>query len=80
MLMLVWMLGMMLFDFGRALKGLAPGRGAGRFLLQAGIGCTIAILVEGAFELNLGDSEVLTMFLVVSACGYIAVEQEAASA
>jgi hypothetical protein len=27
------------------------------------------------FEVNLGDSEVLTVFLVVISCGYIAVDQ-----
>jgi len=29
-------------------------------------------MVSGVFEVNLGDSEVLTVFLVVVACGYIA--------
>jgi len=32
----------------------------------------IATMVEGFFEVNLGDSEVLTMFLVAIACGYAA--------
>jgi hypothetical protein len=31
-------------------------------------------MVEGVVEYNLGDSEVLTMFLVVLACGYLALE------
>jgi hypothetical protein len=34
--------------------------------------------VEGFVELNLGDSEVLTMFLVVVACGYLALEKDLA--
>ena len=29
-------------------------------------------MVAGFFEVNLGDSEVLTMFLVAIACGYAA--------
>ena len=33
----------------------------------------IATLVAGFFELNLGDSEVLTMFLTTVACGYTAI-------
>jgi hypothetical protein len=33
----------------------------------------LATLAEGFFEYNLGDSEVLTMFLVVVACAYQAV-------
>jgi hypothetical protein len=32
----------------------------------------IAVMLAGFFELNLGDSEVLTMFLVAIACGYVA--------
>jgi hypothetical protein len=35
-------------------------------------------MAEGFVELNLGDSEVLTMFLVVVACGYLALEKELA--
>jgi hypothetical protein len=33
-------------------------------------------MAEGFVELNLGDSEVLTMFLVVVACGYLALEKK----
>jgi hypothetical protein len=33
-------------------------------------------MAEGFFEYNLGDSEVLTMFLVVVACGYLALEKD----
>ena len=29
-------------------------------------------MIAGVFELNLGDSEVLTMFLATVACGYVA--------
>jgi hypothetical protein len=29
-------------------------------------------MAEGFFEHNLGDSEVLTMFLIVAACGHVA--------
>ena len=38
----------------------------------------LATMAEGFVELNLGDSEVLTMFLVVVACGYLALEKELA--
>jgi len=37
-------------------------------------------MIAGCFEHNLGDSEVLTMFLVVAACGYVAAEREPAVA
>jgi hypothetical protein len=33
-------------------------------------------MAEGCVELNLGDSEVLTMFLVVVASGYLALEKD----
>jgi hypothetical protein len=33
----------------------------------------IAVLLGGYFEVNLGDSEVLGMFLAVVGCGYVAV-------
>jgi hypothetical protein len=38
----------------------------------------IATLVDGVANVNLGDSEVLTMFLVVVACGYLALEKDVA--
>ena len=39
----------------------------------------LATLAEGFFEYNLGDSEVLTMFLVVVACAYLAREKDVAA-
>ena len=36
----------------------------------------LAMMVEGVAEVNFGDSEPLTMFLVVVACGYLALEKE----
>lgn len=70
MLVLMWLLGKMLYDFWRALRKLPPGRSDARFLLHGGIAVILATLAEGFFEYNLGDSEVLTMFLVVVACAY----------
>jgi hypothetical protein len=37
-------------------------------------------MVEGFFEYNLGDSEVLTMFLVAVAGGYVALDLAARAA
>ncbi len=76
MLVLMWMLGKILFDFWRGLRLLPPGPDPRRYLLHGGIAVVLATLAEGFVELNLGDSEVLTMFLVVVACGYIALEKE----
>jgi putative inorganic carbon (hco3(-)) transporter len=76
LLALLWMLLMMLSDFWRALRRLPAGPSDRRFVLQGAIAVIIATMVAGMFEHNLGDSEVLTMFLVVSACGYVAAEKE----
>jgi O-antigen ligase len=72
MLALMWMLGKILWDFLRALRRLPPGESDARFLLHGGVAVMLAILVAGFFELNLGDSEVLFMFLTVVAAGYTA--------
>lgn len=72
MLALVALLLKILWDYGRALRRLAPGRSDVRFVLHGGIAVVIGILVSGIFELNLGDSEVLTLFLAVAALGYAA--------
>jgi len=75
LLMMIWMLLRILHDFFRALQRLPPGRSDERFLLQGGIATVIGIMVSGVFEVNLGDSEVLTVFLIVVACGYIAADR-----
>ena len=76
MLILLWMLVMMITDFAKALRGLPPGPSDRRFILHGAIAVIIATMIAGLFEHNLGDSEVLTMFLVVAGCGYVAVEKE----
>jgi hypothetical protein len=57
------------------LRRLPPGPGDRRFVLHGALAVVIATVIAGLFELNLGDSEVLTMFLVVAACGYVAAEK-----
>lgn len=74
MLALLWLLGKILWDFLRAVRRIPPGPDDRRFLLEGGIAVLVAVLVTGFFELNLGDSEVLTMFLIVVCGGYAAVE------
>ncbi|MDP9054258.1 MAG: O-antigen ligase family protein [Acidobacteriota bacterium] len=61
-----------LIDFRRALRTLPPGRSDRRFLLQAGLATVIGTMVEGLAEKNLGDTEVLTMFLAIVCLGYLA--------
>jgi len=72
MLMLLWALIQALVDFGHGVRRLPPGPGDDRFLLHGAFAVVIATMIAGFFEVNLGDSEVLTMFLVALACGYAA--------
>jgi O-antigen ligase len=72
MLFMLWLLIKALVDFGRGIHKLPRGPSDERFLLHGAIAIVIATMVEGFFEYNLGDSEVLTMFLVTLACGYTA--------
>ena len=73
LLALLWMLIKILVDFTRALGSLPAGRSDQRFILRGAVAVVVAAMASGFFEYNLGDSEVLTMFLVAVACGYIAV-------
>jgi O-antigen ligase len=72
MLAMMWLIGLMLCDCMRGLRRLAPGRSQQRWILQGTIAFTIAILIEGLFEFNLGDSEVLMMFATVIGLAYAA--------
>lgn len=72
MLVMMWLLGKILFDFLRALRRRAPFPGA--WYVYGAVAVLLAILVEGFFEMNLGDSEVLTLFLVVVAGGYVVLD------
>ena len=76
LLIFLWMILQILVDFGRGLGKLPPGPSDRRFLLHGGIAVVLAVLVEAFVEVNLGDSEVLTMFLVVVGCGYLALEKD----
>jgi putative inorganic carbon (hco3(-)) transporter len=74
LLVFLWLIGRILLDFWRGLRALPPGRGDRRWVLHGAIAVVLAIMVEGVAEVNLGDSEVLIMFLTVVACGYLALE------
>jgi len=69
MLMMMWLIGKVLYDCIRAAR---QSTGDARFVFHAGIAIIIAILAEGFFEYNLGDSEILTLFLTITACVYVA--------
>jgi putative inorganic carbon (hco3(-)) transporter len=71
MLMMMWLIGKVLYDLLRALRSekVAP---EARALFHGCVAMILAILAEGFFEYNLGDSEVLTMFLAVIGGAYVA--------
>jgi O-antigen ligase len=74
MLLMLWMLGQVLWDCLRRLWRLPPGRSDLKFVLHGAVAVVIATMIGGCFEYNLGDSEVLTMFLVVVGCAYAALD------
>jgi putative inorganic carbon (HCO3(-)) transporter len=77
MLLMLWMLGQILWDcLGRVWR-LPPGRSDLKFVLHGAVAVVIATMIGGCFEYNLGDSEVLLMFLVVVGCAYAAMDGEA---
>ena len=69
----MWMIGKSLWDFFITLRKTPPSAEA-RFVLHGAIAAILAILAEGFLEYNLGDSEVLTLFLAIVGFGYIAKE------
>jgi O-antigen ligase len=73
LLALLWLLAKCLWDFRRAILRLPAGPSSQKFILHGATAVVLAIMISGISELNLGDSEVLTMFLAVIACGYLAV-------
>jgi putative inorganic carbon (HCO3(-)) transporter len=71
----LWMIVRAAFDFLRAIRR-QPASSEHSFFLHGAVAVIIAVLAEGFFEHNLGDSEVLTLFLNVIACGYIVAQRQ----
>jgi len=74
MLLMLWILGQILWDCARRAWRLPPGRSDVKFVLHGAVAVVVATMIAGLFEYNLGDSEVLTMFLVVVGCAYAAMD------
>jgi O-antigen ligase len=74
LILFVWFIGKVFRDFFRALKRTPAGLDAPKALLHGSIAAMIAVLVAGCFEHNLGDSEVLQVFLTLIAAGYLAAD------
>jgi O-antigen ligase len=73
LLAMMWLIGKVLRDFSASLRSghLEP---KAVYFVHGAIAAIVAILVEGLFEYNLGDSEVLTMFLIIVSGGYLAIK------
>jgi putative inorganic carbon (hco3(-)) transporter len=73
LLAMMWLIGKALRDFSASLRSgqLEP---EAVYFVHGAIAVVLAILVEGLFEYNLGDSEVLTMFLIIVSGGYLAIK------
>lgn len=75
LVMLAWLMALVLRDHLRALIKLRWGRSDQRFVLHAVVAATTGVLVVGCFDLTLGDSEILGLFLTLVALGYNTIDQ-----
>ena len=69
----LWFTGLAVWDFSRAATRMRPARSLQLAFLHGAVAVIIGVLVGGLFEYNLGDSEVLMMFVSVIGLGYAAV-------
>ncbi|MGA8027516.1 MAG: O-antigen ligase family protein [Bryobacteraceae bacterium] len=72
LLLMMWFIGMTVWDCLRGVLRAGRARSQQLFVLHGTIAVTIGILIGGIFEYNLGDSEVLMMFVSVVGLGYAA--------
>ena len=72
LLLILWFIGLAVWDCSRGIRRIRGARSQQLFVLHGTLAVTIGVLVGGIFEYNLGDSEVLMMFLSVVAFGYAA--------
>ena len=70
---ILWAIGLAVCDCARAILQTGKTRSIRLFLLHSTIAVIIGVLVGGTLEYNLGDSEVLMMFVSVVGLGYAAV-------
>lgn len=72
LLVFLWFLGKILWDHLRGLRNASPEQKA---ILHGAIATTIAVLFTAYYEVNLGDAEVLALYLSTMALGYLATRQ-----
>jgi O-antigen ligase len=66
---MLWLLAKIMLDLHRSARRLQSNPVV--WVLYGAVAVETGVLAEGFFEYNLGDSEVLTMFLVAVTCGYV---------
>jgi len=74
LLCVLWMIARIAQDARHAMRASTPAA----WVFQGVLAVIAAVLAEGLFEHNLGDSEVLTMFLATVTCGYAVLRSESA--
>ena len=74
LLCVLWLIGLAAWDFSRAIMRAGRTPSQALFVLHGSMAVIIGILVGGLFEYNLGDSEVLMMFVSVLGIGYAAAQ------
>lgn len=74
MLAFLWMLGKMLYDWIQALRRPGPIHAEARAILRGAVAVMLGVLISGYYEVNLGDSEVLVLFLGIVSCAYVAAD------
>jgi putative inorganic carbon (HCO3(-)) transporter len=70
LIFVLWFIGETVWDCAKGIRKLGKERSPQLFVLHGAIACAIAILIGGLGEFNLGDSEVLMMFVSVIAIAY----------
>jgi len=74
LLLLLWFIGLAIWDYAVAIRSVERMRSEQLFVLHGSIAVIIGVLIGGLWEYNLGDSEVLMMFVSVIGLGYAAVQ------
>ncbi len=75
-LIVLWLFAKIVRDLTRALRAQPGLRGDRRFLLHAGIAGTLAVMTVSCFDVSLGDSEVLGIYLGLIAIAYNGVDPQ----
>lgn len=72
LIFILWLIVLAVWDYVQGIRRLGRLRSQQLFVLHGAIAVVVGVLVGGIFEYNLGDSEVLMMFVSVLGLGYAA--------